>query len=143
MRDTNWGDSAYRGKFQFRKKFIFIPFIAIGAFALISYIVMLLWNNLLPNIFHLGAITFWQAAGLLVLSKILFGFGGRGGRGGGPWMRHRMERFKNMSPEEQQRFREEMRARCGKWGGHRGGFDWDQPAENTGKPSEETSKPAE
>jgi hypothetical protein len=142
MRDTTWGDSAYRGKFQFRKKFIFIPFIAIGAFALISYIVMSLWNNLLPDIFHIGTITFWQAAGLLVLSKILFGFGGRGGRGA-PWMRHRMERFKNMSPEEQQRFREEMRARCGNWGRHRGGFDWDQHAGNTEKPTEETSKPVE
>ena len=64
----------------------------------------------------LRAITYWQAMGILVLSKILFGFGGRGGRGGAPWMRHNMERFKNMSPEEQERFREEMRARCGKWG---------------------------
>ena len=108
---------------------IFIPFLAAGALFLISYIVMLLWNNLLPDILHVSAITYWQAMGILVLSKILFGFGGHGGgRGGAPWMRHKMERFKNMSPEEQERFREEMRSRCGKWGRHRGSFDWDRPA---------------
>lgn len=118
---------AYRQRFGFRKKFIFIPFLIVGVLALISYIVMLLWNNLLPEIFHVTTITYWQAAGLLVLCKILFGFGGPRGRGGAPWMRHKMERFKNMSPEEQERFREEMRARCGKWGRHRGDFGWDEP----------------
>ena len=142
MRDTNFGDSAYRHQFGFRKKFIFIPFLAVGALALVSYIVMQLWNHLLPDILHTGTIDFWQAMGLFVLAKILFGFG-RGGRGGPPWLRHRMERFKNMSPEEQQRFREEMRSRCGKWGRHRDGFDEDQPEANTSKPAEEASKPVE
>ena len=127
MTNKNFEDVAYKQRFGFRKKFIFIPFLIVGVLALISYIVMLLWNNLLPNIFHVTAITYWQAAGLLVLCKILFGFGGPRGRGGAPWMRHKMERFKNMSPEEQERFREEMRARCGKWGRHRGDFGWDEP----------------
>jgi hypothetical protein len=143
MRNRNFEDVAYRQRFGFRKKFIFFPILAAGALALISYIVMLLWNNLLPDILHASTITYWQAMGILVLSKILFGFGGGHGRGGAPWMQHKMERFKNMSPEEQQRFREEMRSRCGKWGRHRGGFDWDRPAENTEKPAEDTSKPVE
>lgn len=129
-------DSAYKGKFEFKKKFIFIPFLAAGALALVSYIVMQLWNHLLPDILHTGTIDFWQAMGLFILAKILFGFG-RGGRGGAPWMRHQMERLKNMSPEEQQRFREEMRSRCGKWGRFRGGVDWNQPA------TEEAQKPVE
>ncbi|WP_426667477.1 hypothetical protein ACPPVU_15745 [Mucilaginibacter sp. McL0603] len=141
MRNRSFEDSAYRQRFGFRKKFILIPFLAVGALFLITYIVMLLWNNLLPDILHASTITYWQAMGVLVLSKILFGFGGRG-RGGSPWM-HKIERFKNMSPEEQQRFREEMRSRCGKWGRNRGGFDWDRPAENTEKPAEDTSKPVE
>jgi len=138
MRDNNFGDSGVRHKFGFRKKFIFIPFLAAGALALVSYIVMLLWNHLLPDILHTGTIDFWQAMGLFILAKILFGFG-HGGRGGGgaPWMRHKMERFKNMTPEEQQRFREQMRDRCGKWGRHRGDFDWEQPLE------ESPSKPVE
>ncbi|MDB5143198.1 MAG: hypothetical protein JWQ66_1911 [Mucilaginibacter sp.] len=141
MRNTEFGDKAYRYKSGFRKKFIFIPFLVAGALALVSYIVMQLWNYLLPDILHTGTITFWQAMGLFILAKILFGFGhgGRSGRGG-PWMQHRMERFKNMSPEEQERFREQMRSRCGKWGRHRSGFDWDQPA---AKPAEDASKSAE
>ncbi|MBK9190473.1 MAG: hypothetical protein IPM77_02660 [Crocinitomicaceae bacterium] len=35
--------------------------------------VMYLWNWLMPEIFGLTTITFWQALGILVLSKILFG----------------------------------------------------------------------
>jgi len=142
MRDTEYGDRAYRQRFSFRKKMIFIPFLAVGGLALVSYIVMLLWNALIPVIFHLGVITFWQAAGLLILSKILFGFG-HGGRRGGPWMRHRMERFKDMSPEERERLKEQMRSRCGNWGGHRGDWGWDRPEENTAQPSGEATKPVE
>jgi len=136
MTNRNFEDTAYRYKLHFRKKLIFVPFLIVGILALISYIVMLLWNNLLPDIFHVTTITYWQAAGLLILSKILFGFGGPKGRGGAPWMRHKMERFKNMSPEEQERFREQMRARCGKWGRHRGGFDWDEPKTTQEAPKE-------
>ena len=143
MRNRNFEDAAYRQRFGFRKKFIFIPFLAAGALALVSYIVMLLWNNLLPDILHTSTINYWQAMGLFILAKILFGFG-KGGRGGAPWMRHKMERFKNMSPEEQERFREEMRARCGKWGRNRGGFDWDRPAAgNTERTAESEAKPTE
>ena len=34
--------------------------------------IMLLWNWLMPIIFGLGEITFWQAVGLNFLSSILF-----------------------------------------------------------------------
>ena len=142
MRNRNFEDTAYKQRFGFRRKFIFIPFLAAGILALVSYIVMLLWNNLIPDIFHITAITYWQAMGLFILAKILFGFG-KGGRGGAPWMRHKMERFRNMSPEEQERFREEMRARCGKWGRNRGGFDWDRPTGNAERTTESEAKPTE
>jgi len=143
MRDTEYGDQAYRRRFSFRKKMIFIPFLAAGALALISYIVMLLWNALIPVIFHVGAISFWQAAGLLILSKILFGFG-HGGHRGGPWMRRGMQaRFEKMSPEERERFKEQMRDRCGSWGRHRGDWNWDRPAESAAKPAEDASRPVE
>ncbi|MBN2011208.1 hypothetical protein JW960_17825 [candidate division KSB1 bacterium] len=39
---------------------------------LFGLIVMWLWNWLMPTIFGLTAITFWQAWGLVVLSHILF-----------------------------------------------------------------------
>jgi len=92
---------------------------------------MILWNNLLPAILHVGVITFWQAMGVFVLCKILFGFG-KGGRGGmgAPWMRGRMEhRFNNMTPEEREKFKQQWESRkCGFGGpgGRRGfGADWE------------------
>src|SRR5579863_8308624 len=122
MENKNFEDNAYRRKFTFRKKFIFIPFLALGGIALVCYVIMQAWNHVFPVILHTGTIDFWQALWLFVLAKILFGFGGHGGRGGAPWMRHKWDRFKNMTPQEQERFREEMRARCGKWGRHRGSY---------------------
>ena len=49
----------------------FIGMIAI-AIVLLGYPLMLLWNWLMPNIFGLPEITFWQAIGLNFLSTILF-----------------------------------------------------------------------
>lgn len=59
--------------------------------ALFGWVVMLLWNALMPAIFPgLAAIAFWQAIGLVILARILFGrFGGRSGRWGGWRGRHR------------------------------------------------------
>jgi hypothetical protein len=88
---------------------------AIGVLAVVvfGFVVMSLWNWLVPAIFGLKMIGFWQALGLLVLAKILFGgLRGRGGRGG-HW-RHRMkERWEKMTPEEREKFRAGMRHRCG------------------------------
>ncbi len=98
--------------FFYRRKFLFMPFAAAAFLALIGFVVMNLWNYLLPDILHVGAITFWQAIGIFVLCKILFGFGKGGprfGNGGAPWMRRRMEdRFRNMSAEDKERFRAKM-----------------------------------
>lgn len=38
-----------------------------------GWVTMLLWNWLVPVIFGLGTITFWQALGLIVLVKLIFG----------------------------------------------------------------------
>lgn len=117
-----------------KKKLIFIPFAAAAFLALVGFVVMNLWNYLLPGILHVTAITFWQALGIFVLCKILFGFGRGGHRmhGGAPWMRNKMEeRFKNMSPEEREKFKAKMKDHfCdrGRWGRNRGNrFDdkWD------------------
>jgi hypothetical protein len=106
-----------------RKWFLMAPLaiLAMLAFTAIgSAIVMALWNWLLPAIFGLHPITFWQALGILVLCRILFG---RWGRHGGGWgMRRRIRerwggRWQRMTPEERERFRQEMRGRCG-FGSH-------------------------
>lgn len=100
-------------KFMYKGRFIFLPLLGVGFLALISFVVMQLWNHLLPDILNTSTITFWQAMGLFILSKILFGFGGGGGgKMGPPWMRGRMgEKFRNMSPEEKEKFKEEMKNR--------------------------------
>ena len=44
------------------------------AFAfLFGAVVMWLWNWLMPVIFNLGVITYWQAVGLAILGRLLFG----------------------------------------------------------------------
>jgi hypothetical protein len=48
----------------------FLAFLVVMV-ALFGFIVMQLWNVLIPDIFNGPAITFWQAVGLLVLSHIL------------------------------------------------------------------------
>jgi hypothetical protein len=61
--------------------------------------VQYLWNWLMPEIFGLKAITYWQAFGIVILAKIFFGsFGGHhGGHGGecgqGPWKGHGHHRW--------------------------------------------------
>jgi hypothetical protein len=80
------------------------------AFAVVSGIVMLLWNTLLPDILKLPMIGFWQAAGLLVLSRLLFGR--RGVRFEG-W-RHRLrERAEQMTPEQRAALRDGLMRRGG------------------------------
>jgi hypothetical protein len=72
--------------------------------ALVSFVVMSLWNALMPELFNGPRIGFWQAAGLLVLSRILVG-SWRGGPG--HWRQRHWER---MTPEERARVRARM---CG------------------------------
>lgn len=56
-----------------------IGFVILGALAaagfafLFGYFVMLLWNWLMPTIFGLTTITFWQAAGIVLLARLIFG----------------------------------------------------------------------
>jgi hypothetical protein len=71
-----------------------------------------LWNWLMPAIFGLHAITYWQALGLLGMSWLLFG-GPRmlPGRRSGYWRLR--ERWEQMTPEEREKFRAGMRAGCG------------------------------
>lgn len=98
-----------------RKPF-FLLFIL--AFFLVGWVVMLLWNAILPELVGVKNIRYGQSLGLLVLCRILFGsfgFKGRGGPGGdgrfggGPHMR---ERLMSMTEEERQRFKDSLRNRC-------------------------------
>jgi len=92
-----------------------LKFVVMGlAFAAIfTFVVQALWNWLTPAIFGWHIITYWQALGILVLSKILFGgFRGRPGWGG-HWRGRMMERWESMTPEEREKFRSGLRYGCG------------------------------
>lgn len=84
---------------------------------LLGYVVMSLWNNILTEVLHVQVISFWQAFGILVLCKILFGgikgFGWRGGHYG--WKKEMQEKWQHMSPEEREKLKEEWRNRCRVW----------------------------
>lgn len=120
-------------RFRIRLGLGFLAFtIALGLVA--GFIVMSLWNWLVPALFAGPALTFWQALGLLVLGRLLFGgFGGRGWRGGYGGLRHaawreRMaDRWQQMTPEQRIQFRQQWRGRCG--------GRWEEPIRET-NPSE-------
>lgn len=96
---------------------LLIPLIILGIAALLALAVLGLWNGVLTDVLDVKAITYWQALGILVLARILFGgFPRRGGGFGPPWMRYRMMRqWQSMTPEQREQMRQEMRARFGDW----------------------------
>jgi len=101
-----------------RGRFFFFPLIPIAAALLFGLIVMLLWNSILPQVLNVSALTYWQAVGLLVLCRILFGSFFRGGPGYGPpgsWRGRSMwwSKWQNMGEEEKAKLREQWRNRCG------------------------------
>ena len=89
----------------------FILFAALGVLVF-GFLVMQLWNWLVPSLFGLHSITFAQALGLLILGKILFG-GFHRGAGRGRWRSGMRERWAQMTPEEREKFRAGMH-RCGR-----------------------------
>ena len=91
--------------------FLIFVLIVIAGF---GQAVLQLWNLLMPDIFGLHPISFWQAVGLMALSWILFG----GLRGfhltpphAGHW-RHRI--LERLPAEEREKFLQGMRSRCGR-----------------------------
>src|SRR5215471_10655468 len=94
-----------------RAKMLFIVPLAMTAMLVLmavgAWAVLLLWNWLVPPLFGWHTIGFWQALGILILCRLLFGRSGfsRGMRNRGAWRRPRPGMWSRMSPEE----REEMR----------------------------------
>jgi hypothetical protein len=89
----------------------------LAMFGLATYIVMILWNWLMPELFQLTSITYLQALGILVLSKILFksGSGLSGGWGGQICKKQMKEKWSEMTPEQREKFRTKWESRCNKW----------------------------
>lgn len=96
--------------------------IVIGIF-IFGTVLMLLWNVLMPSIFGLREISFWEGIGLLILAKIFFGshYGGRKHckhchgskfRDGSTWKMLMKEKMKKMSEEEKIAFKQKL-GKCG------------------------------
>jgi Ca2+/H+ antiporter, TMEM165/GDT1 family len=103
------------------KKGLMILLFGTVAVIVFGFVVMSLWNNILVAVTGVKAITFLQALGILLLSKILFGGfggGGKGWRGGPAWKEKMKQRWDKMTPEERDKFKAEWKNRCGgRWGG--------------------------
>jgi hypothetical protein len=52
-------------------KYVGFGILGLGFIILAIFITMSLWNWLIPTLFHGPVLTFWQTAGLFLLSKIL------------------------------------------------------------------------
>lgn len=89
--------------------------LAVAGVTFFGWVVMSLWNAVLVPAAGANIISFWQALGLLVLSRILVG-----GFGGGKKRSHRQgnwpsrEKWMQLSQEEKETFKDEMKKR---WGG--------------------------
>ena len=94
-----------------KMRFVGVRMILFGvvALGLGGIVVSGLWNGLMPALFELPAITFWQALGLLALSRIFFGsWSGRGHKS------RCVRGWKDLTPEDRERFGSAMR-RHGPW----------------------------
>lgn len=84
---------------------------------LLPFAIQALWNGILPEILNVSRITYWQALGLFVLSRILFGgFGGGkhcGGKRPSFGRAGFKEKFMNMTDEEKVAFKKRWKDRCG------------------------------
>jgi Ca2+/H+ antiporter, TMEM165/GDT1 family len=94
-------------------KVFMILFFVTAFISLFSFIVMSLWNAILPQVLHVTTITFWQAMGILVLSKILFGGFGGWGHKKHEWKRKIQQKWQGMTPEEREKFEETLKSRFG------------------------------
>lgn len=101
---------------------------------LLGWIIMWLWNWLVPDLFNGPVITYWQAWGLFILSRILFGSWGKGKHhnkgnhswkngNGGYWKKRWERKLAGMTPEQREAYTKRMRERCG--------WTWDNDPEPT------------
>ena len=98
------------------KGILVLAFIAL-VFFLLGNIIVFLWNEVLVEVTGVKTINFWQALGLFLLGRILFGgFRFSGGRRRKWQQKRRMwkEKWMDMNEEERAEFKAKWKARCGK-----------------------------
>jgi hypothetical protein len=105
------------GKF-WAKKIIGFIVCGLAIAAIFGLVVMSLWNWVAVDVMGLKVITFWEALGILLLSKILFGGFHKNWKGGpgGRWSPEMKEKWQHMTPEEKEQFKQNWRNKCRTWG---------------------------
>ncbi|MEQ8238431.1 MAG: hypothetical protein RIA69_04420 [Cyclobacteriaceae bacterium] len=92
-------------------RFIKIGLLVCVAIAVLLYGFMWLWNWLMPDVFGFSTINIWQTAGLLLMSRILFGSWGNKHhyQNNNPkknWLPKMKNRWQSMTPEEKEKFKD-------------------------------------
>lgn len=94
-------------------KILFFVVVFVVIATVLGWLVMFLWNSILPEAVGAKPLTFWKALGLLVLAKILFGGFGKGGR---RWEnsenKHWRGKWMNMSAEERKEAKSKWKDYC-------------------------------
>ena len=95
-----------------KAKGFLIAVACVAMFFLVTAILMWLWNCILPDVIGVKIINYWQAMGILVLSKILFG----GFRGGSRKFsrckeKHINENSEHFSDDEKEQFKQKLKER--------------------------------
>lgn len=91
-----------------RKPYLIL--IPITLLLVLPFVIQQLWNHLITDLFHIRAIRYWEALGLFILCRMLFGnfgFGERSHKASDQVKKHWM----NMSDDDRKRFREEWKRR--------------------------------
>lgn len=97
-----------------------IPLWIILGLLAIGGIVMLLWNAILPSLLQMRRISYWEAVGLFLLSRILFGSFHKApphhhNRDFIRNSRHLREKVMHMNDEERKAFREKWKNMIHEW----------------------------
>jgi hypothetical protein len=84
-------------------KYVGFGILGIGFIILTIFVVMSLWNSLIPLLFHGPVLTFWQTAGLFILSKILLTGVAPGPHNGGKreWRRRYHDKYRQGCRQEE------------------------------------------
>ena len=79
LSNFNHNSSSTGGKVFRIAGYVFVGLLFAAAFAIVfAILVKFIWNSMMPAVFDFKEITFWQAFGIIILAKLLFGsFGSR------------------------------------------------------------------
>ena len=94
-------------------KIALIPVAVAAGIFVFGTVVMYLWNNILHVVTGVGLVSFWQALGILILAKILFGgFKGMHKHHKCHSEMHDMHhKWMKLSPEEREKLKAEWESR--------------------------------